>query len=335
MTFLTRRSFLSGVAVAATCPNVSFAEPAYPAGLTVRFVVGFPAGGGQDIVGRIVADRLSALWGVPTVVENVQGAGGNLAMDRVAKGPSDGTQVLIVPPGIATNQFLYPHLPFDPGKDLAPLALVASVPNLLCVRKDLPVNSVAELIAYAKANPGKLTYASSGVGTTLHLSAELFKKDGRSGDGPRGLSRRRPGAQRSGRPERRSHVRQHPRHQLARPVPVPSKLARHHAAGIGARPCRPMCCACRRRTPSSAYEMPSRRPGSAVSRWHPADTSRAKIERRYPQRDAERAHRYRDAAWPRWLTEVVGSSAGEFAAFIAAERSKWGSLIPGLKLRVE
>ncbi len=93
------------------------------------------------------------------------GAGGNLGMDRVAKGLPDGTQICIVPPGIATNQFLY-RLPFDPEKDIIPLGLVASVPNLLCVRKDLPVNSVAELIAYAKANPGKLNFASSGLGTT-------------------------------------------------------------------------------------------------------------------------------------------------------------------------
>jgi len=81
-----------------------------------------------------------------------------------------------VPPGIATNQFLYPRVPFDPETDFSLLGHVASVPNLLCVRKDLPVNSVAELIAYAKANPGMLNYASSGIGTTVHLSAELFKR---------------------------------------------------------------------------------------------------------------------------------------------------------------
>ena len=157
-------------------PNLLTAQGSYPAGLTVKFIVGFPAGGAQDIVGRVIADRLGALWKVPTVVENVAGAGGNLGMDRVAKGPADGTQVCIVPPGIATNQFLYNRMAFDPEKDIASLGLVATVPNLLCVRKDLPVGSVAELIAYAKANPGKLNYASSGIGTTVHLSAELFKR---------------------------------------------------------------------------------------------------------------------------------------------------------------
>jgi tripartite-type tricarboxylate transporter receptor subunit TctC len=97
-------------------------------------------------------------------------------MDRVAKGPTDGTQIAIVPPQIAINQYLYAKLPFDPEKDFIPIAQVANLPNILVVKKDLAVNSVAELIAYAKANPGKLNFASSGNGTTIHLSGELFKR---------------------------------------------------------------------------------------------------------------------------------------------------------------
>ena len=176
MSRITRRTFSAGALAGAVCAPSVLRAQAYPAGQTIKLVVGFPAGGAQDIVGRIVADRLGALWGVPTVVENVAGAGANVAMDRVAKGPSDGTQIMIVPPGFATNQFLYARMPFDPEKDLIPLGYVASVPNLLCVKKDLPVNSVAELIAYAKANPGKLNYASTSVGTTTHLSGALFNK---------------------------------------------------------------------------------------------------------------------------------------------------------------
>ncbi len=177
MTRITRRTFSAGaLAAGVASPSIARAQQAYPAGLQVRFVVGFPAGGAQDIVGRIVADRLGALWGVPTVVENVAGAGGNIAMDRVAKGPNDGTQIMIVPPGFATNQFLYSRMPFDPEKDIIPLGYVASIPNLMCVKKGLPVNTVAELIAYAKANPGKLNYASTSVGTTTHLSGALFAK---------------------------------------------------------------------------------------------------------------------------------------------------------------
>ena len=325
MTFLTRRSFLSGVAVAATCPNVSFAQPAYPAGLTVRFVVGFPAGGGQDIVGRIVADRLSALWGVPTVVENVQGAGGNLAMDRVAKGPNDGTQVLIVPPGIATNQFLYPHLPFDPGKDLVPLALVASVPNLLCVRKDLPVNSVAELITYAKANPGKLTYASSGVGTTLHLSAELFKKMA-------GVEMVHV-AYRGGAPALNDLVGQSVDLMFDN---IPGIIGQARAGTV-----KPLAITLGRRS-SLAPEYPpiaDTVPGYEAISWAGVGVRagtpqpiRDRIEADARTVCREPAVRERLA---QLVTEVVGSSAQEFSAFIAAERSKWGSLIPGLKLRVE
>jgi tripartite-type tricarboxylate transporter receptor subunit TctC len=98
-------------AVAASAATQAAAQSGYPAGLTVKFIVGFPAGGAQDIVGRLIADRLGALWKVPTVVEYVAGAGGNLGIDRVAKGPSHGSQICIVPPGIATNQYPYPRVP--------------------------------------------------------------------------------------------------------------------------------------------------------------------------------------------------------------------------------
>lgn len=174
---ITRRQLSKTALAAGLFPAFGArAQNAYPAGSTLKFIVGFPAGGAQDIVGRIIADRFAKLWNVTTVVENVAGAGGNIAMERVAKGAPDGTQIMIVPPGLAINQFLYPKLPFDPEKDILPLGLVASVPNLLCVRKDLQVNSVADLVAYAKANPGKLNCASTGIGTTTHLSAELFKR---------------------------------------------------------------------------------------------------------------------------------------------------------------
>ena len=175
---LTRRAVTAGAAMTgfAYLLKPCNAQQAYPAGITIKFVVPFVAGGVTDIVGRIVAERLGALWGVPTVVENVPGSGANIGNDRVAKGPSDGSQILIMTPSFATNKFMYARLAYDPDKDIIPLAQVASSPNLLCVRKGLPVTSVAELIAYAKANPGKLNFASAGVGTTIHLSGELFKR---------------------------------------------------------------------------------------------------------------------------------------------------------------
>lgn len=143
--------------------------------MTVKFIVGFPAGGAQDIVGRVIADRLGALWNVPTVVENAAGAGGNLGMDRVAKGRTTAVKSASCRPASPPTSIssLGGRLI---EKDFVLLGHVASVPNLLCARKDLPVNKVAELIAHAKTNPGKLNYARSGIGTTVHLSAELFKR---------------------------------------------------------------------------------------------------------------------------------------------------------------
>jgi len=181
MNKITRRTFTtSTTATIAAAGLASMASPAgaqdaYPAGRVIKVIVPFPAAGATDIVGRLIADRLANKWKVSVIVENVPGAGANIGIDRVAKGPADGTQILIVPPNITTNPFLYDKLPYDALNDIVPLSQVTSFPNLLCVRKDLAVNSVAELIAYAKANPGKLNYASSGIGTTIHLSGELFK----------------------------------------------------------------------------------------------------------------------------------------------------------------
>ena len=179
MTRLTRRTVVkTGLAAAAAV----FARPAgaqvpvYPGSQTIKIVVPYPPAGATDIVGRAVADALAQLWKTTTVVDNIPGAGANIGIDRVAKGSIDGTQLLIVPPNLATNEFLYQKLAFDPHKDIVPVSQVASLANLLCVRKGLPIKSVSELIAYAKANPGKLNFASSGVGTTIHLSGELFKK---------------------------------------------------------------------------------------------------------------------------------------------------------------
>lgn len=172
MVHLSRRAITAGIMAS---PFVANAQANYPQGLNLKVIVPFPAGGTTDIVGRLISERLATRWGITSFVENVSGAASNLGMDRVAKGPSDGTQILIISPNISTNQYLYSKMPLDVEKDIIGLSQVISFPNLLCVRKDLPVNSVSELIGYAKANPGKLNYASSGMGTTIHLSAELFK----------------------------------------------------------------------------------------------------------------------------------------------------------------
>jgi tripartite-type tricarboxylate transporter receptor subunit TctC len=174
---ISRRTFGKGLAAAAALPLASPAlAQTWPGTQTIKLVVPYPAGGATDVIGRIVADRLSALWKTSVVVENIAGAAANIGMDRVAKGPADGSTLFMVPPQIAINQYLYAKLAFDPEKDFVPIAQVASLPNILVVKKQLTeVKTVKDLIDYAKANPGKLNYASSGNGTTIHLSAELFK----------------------------------------------------------------------------------------------------------------------------------------------------------------
>src|SRR5262245_26228337 len=175
---ITRRAVSGGILATGLMPMSAVqAQRRFPGDQTVKVIVGFPAGGSQDNVGRILAERLSAYWGgAPVVVENVPGAGSNIAFDRVAKGAADGTQILIVPPPLTTNEFLYAKISYDPVKDFIPLGLVVTFPNLLCVRNSLAVKTMAELIAYGKANPGKLNYGSTGIGTSPHLASEMLKR---------------------------------------------------------------------------------------------------------------------------------------------------------------
>ena len=142
----------------------------------IRILVGFAAGGPADITARLIGDRLSEAWGKPVIVENVTGAAGNLATDRVAKSAPDGYTLLAAASAtIVTNPSLYQKLPFDPVKDLAPITQAVYTPNILAVHPDVPARSVQELVAYARANPGKLTFGSAGPGTSQHLAGELFK----------------------------------------------------------------------------------------------------------------------------------------------------------------
>ncbi|HEY2337740.1 MAG TPA: tripartite tricarboxylate transporter substrate binding protein [Burkholderiales bacterium] len=141
----------------------------------VRIVVPFPAGGAADLVPRSVADKLSAQWGQPVIIDNRPGAAGNIGADLVFKSDPDGYTLLSgPPPPLVINRLLYPSLPYDSSR-FAPVSVIAAIPNVLLVHPKVGAKSVAELIAIAKANPGKLNYASQGSGTTSHLTAELFK----------------------------------------------------------------------------------------------------------------------------------------------------------------
>jgi tripartite-type tricarboxylate transporter receptor subunit TctC len=153
----------------------AFAQASYP-DKPIRILVGFVAGGPADITARVVGDKLSEAWGQPVVIENVTGSGGNMATERAAKSAPDGYTLLLGTSGpFVIHPSLYPKLPFDPVKDFVPITQLCFTANVLVVNNDVPAKSVAELVALARAQPGKLTYGSAGVGTTQHLSGELFK----------------------------------------------------------------------------------------------------------------------------------------------------------------
>jgi tripartite-type tricarboxylate transporter receptor subunit TctC len=142
----------------------------------VRVIVPFPAGGTADVLPRIVGEKLSDQWRQPVVIENRAGAGGNIGAEVVAASPPDGYVLLASPPGpIAINDNLYKKLGFEPAK-FAPVIVLGTVPNVLVVKPAFPAQTARELIAYARANPGKVTFASQGNGSTSHLSAMLFQK---------------------------------------------------------------------------------------------------------------------------------------------------------------
>jgi tripartite-type tricarboxylate transporter receptor subunit TctC len=141
----------------------------------VHFVVGYPAGGATDIFARLIGQRLSERLGQQFVIENKAGAGNNIGTEAVVNAAPDGYTVLLVNPANAINASLYAKLNFNFIRDIAPVAGFARVPNVMVVPLDFPAQTVAEFIAYAKANPGKVNMASSGNGTSIHLSGELFK----------------------------------------------------------------------------------------------------------------------------------------------------------------
>jgi tripartite-type tricarboxylate transporter receptor subunit TctC len=141
----------------------------------VRVIVGFPPGGAADILARLTGQRLSDRFGQPFIIENRPGAGSNIATQAVVNSTPDGCTLLLFSHANAINATLYEKLPFNPLTDIVPVAGLAQLPNVAEVHPAFPVKTIAELIAYAKANPGKTSYASAGNGTSAHLAAELFK----------------------------------------------------------------------------------------------------------------------------------------------------------------
>jgi tripartite-type tricarboxylate transporter receptor subunit TctC len=169
-----RKLALVGVLAAATSGGVAVAQDGYPSRL-VKVIVPFPPGSTLDALARVMTDQMAQRWGQPVIIENISGGGGNIGTDRFARSAPDGYTLMFSPPGPLTiNPLLYSDVSYDPAK-FVPITLLAKVSNVLVVRSSLGARSIAELIALAKAEPDKLTYASQGVGSTAFLTAKLFE----------------------------------------------------------------------------------------------------------------------------------------------------------------
>ncbi len=322
---LTRRHALVGLSATLAAPRLASSQAAYPGSRAIRIVVPFAAGGTTDITGRFLAEALTTKWGTSVVVENVPGAGTNVGVDRVAKSNPDGTTIGIITPSIVTNPFLMAKMPYDPEADLMPLSLTVKIPNLLVVKKDLPVNSVAEFVAYLKANPGKLNFASSAAGSTIHLSGELFKRA--TGTDIVHV------AYRGSAPALNDLLAGHVDLMFGDLPTMIAHVREGRLKGLGV-------------TSAERYALTPDLPaiaetvpgfdvfsffGVAVRAGTPRDIA-DKIE-------ADCIAAAKDAVvrekFAKLNTAAVGSTAAEFASLIRSERDKWGKLITELKIKIE
>jgi tripartite-type tricarboxylate transporter receptor subunit TctC len=322
---IDRRSLFGGLAGTLALPAAGFAQGDWPLGRTLKLVVPFTPGGATDILGRLVADKAGQGWGTNIVVENRPGAGGNIGVEAVARAEPNGDTLLIVSVGLVANPFLYAKVNYDPLKDFAPVTMVAMVPNLLVVRKDLPVKDTAELIAYAKANPGKLTYASSGTGTSIHLAGELFQK--LTGT-------------------KMVHVPYRGSAQAIQDLiggrvdlmfdNITSALPQARAGTI-----RGFGVTTARRSPTASEFAPIAElvPGFDVSSWFalfgPAKTPQAVIDKVQAATKAAIADPGVRAKMDVLAAEPVGNSPAELAAFVQSEQKKWGDLIKEVGIKAE
>ncbi len=298
----------------------------YPA-KPIRLVVPFGAGSNTDILARTMAARMAESWGQQVVVDNRPGAGGNIGTELVAKAPPDGyTIVLGAASVLAINQSLYSQMPYDSATAFAPITNMVKTTNVLIVSPSLPAKSVKELIAYGKANPGKLTYASAGAGGTIHLSAELFKSMA-------GVSMEHVAYKSSP----LAHIDMISGQVHAMFDAMPTALPQVKAGKL-----RPLAVTTAKRS-AQLPELPTiaeaALPGYEAAGWFgfaaPAGTPRDVVNKL--NREIVRILKLPDVR-ERLVAqgaEPVGDSPEEFATFIKAEAAKWGKVIKTRNLKIE
>src|ERR1700674_10949 len=325
---LNRRRFVGLAAAAVAAPSVvsSRALAADWPVKSVRVVVPFTPGGSTDITARLISNRLQEVWGQSVVIENKPGAGGNIAADMVAHLDPDGYTILISGPGLATNPFLYPSLTYDPVGDFAPVTMLITQPNLMCVPNSSPAKSVQEFIAYCNENKGKVTFASSGIGTTLHLSGELFKRLAK------GEMTHTP--YRGGAPAINALI---PGRVDVIFDNMPSILPHVKAGSL-----RGLAVTTKQRitvVPDIPTIAESGVPGFDVFSWFgffvPAKTPEAVVARINADTNAALAHASVKSRFDDLGATPKGSTPAELATFLKSEIDKWGPVIRDAKIRVD
>jgi tripartite-type tricarboxylate transporter receptor subunit TctC len=325
--YLFRRFGRVALAIVAIACMASPAQPQGYPNRTIRMIAPFPAGGLVDVLARAIGEELAKTLGQPIIVENKPGAGGNIGADIVAKAEPDGYTLLMTSPGIQSiNQFLYKTMPFEPDKAFAPISLVADMSMLVVVHPKINVNTLADLIGAARANPGKLTFGSAGVGTTGHLGQALL-----------------------------THVAQinltHVPYRGAAPsvtdliagqidgvVDNPPTVMPHIRAGTII----PLAVAAKQRLavlPEVPTSAEAGLPGWEASSWFgvvaPAATPPDIIKRLH----GEIAKAVRQPSMERFTTQsgarMVGNSPEEFSRLIVDERKKWGEIIKAANITAQ
>ena len=314
-----RRFGMIAFAVAATISLAAQADAQSYPNRPIRMIAPFPAGGLVDVLARAVGEELSKALGQPVIVENKPGAGGNIGADIVAKADGDGYTLLMTSPGIQSiNQFLYKSMPFDPDKAFAPISLVADMPMLVVVHPKTNVKTLADLLAAARANPGKLSFGSAGVGTTGHLGQALLThvaKINLTHIPYRGAA---------------PSVTDLIAGQIDGVVDNPPTVMQHIRAGT----ITPLAVAAKERLavlPEVPTAAEAGLPGWEVSSWFgvvaPAATPPDIIKRLH----TEIAKAVRQPSMEKFTTQsgarMVGNTPEEFAALIVDERRKWGEII--------